>query len=487
MPKAWRVEAGFGNGYWGVVDPILLVDPKFDFDAFRELPKREQNELYGKLLLDRMEKADAPRINIYSVTESGPYYDQWPPASHTTVYGKPGQSLEDHLTEFATRAYRRPVTSEQIAPYVRLAKQSPEGIRTAIEAILCSPRFVYLKETTDKLDDYSIASRLSYFLWNTMPDASLLSDAANGKLRDKTVLRSQVDRMFADSRSDEFVSSFVWAWLKLQNTVEMAPDPMKFHEFHRNRLNEAMIRETNDFFRILLTENLSVGNFIDSNFAVINADLSRHYGFGGKVNTTASFQRVALKDSSRRGGLLGQTSVLAASANGVDTSPVVRGIWILDNLLGTPPSPPPPDVEVPEPDARGDLTIRELYAKHRTVESCNNCHKKIDPLGFSLENFDAIGAWRTEYESGHKVDPSGQLPGGEKFTDVAGLKRIMKRDLDQFTRNLTARLMTYATGRTMSVSDRPEIDAIVQQLKSERGGLRDLVKHVVSSETFLSK
>ena len=189
-------------------------------------------------------------------------------------------------------------------------------------------------------------------------------------------------------------------------------------------------------------------------FAIINADLGRHYGMPGLVNTTAHFQRVALTGAEHRGGLLGQASVLTASANGVDTSPVVRGIWILENLLGTPPSPPPPDVEVPEPDARGDLTIRQLYAKHRTLESCSDCHKKIDPLGFSLESFDAIGSWRTEYESGRKVDPSGQMPGGESFKDVAGLKQIMTRDLTQFSRNLTTKLMTYATGRTMSVSDR---------------------------------
>lgn len=487
LPKEWRVEVGFGNGYWGAVDPILLVDPKFDLDAFRELPKRDQNSQYGKLVIDRFEKVDAPRINVYSATETGPHYESWPPASHTAVYGKPGKSIEEHLRQFATKAFRRPATAEQVGPYVRLAKQSPEGIRTAIEGILCSPRFVYLKEETDKLDDFAVASRLSYFLWSTMPDDALLSDATAGKLRDESVLSLHVDRMLADDRSDEFVSSFVWAWLKLQNTVEMAPDPMKFHDFHRNRLNEAMIRETNEFFRYLLTENLPISHFIDSDFTIINADLGRHYGIPGKVNTTATFQRVALTNSIRRGGLLGQTSVLTASANGVDTSPVVRGIWILENLLGTPPSPPPPGVEVPEPDARGDLTIRELYAKHRTIPSCNDCHKKIDPLGFSLENFDAIGRWRTEYDAGHKVDPSGMMPGGEEFADVSGLKRIMTRDLAPFSRNLAAKLLTYATGRTMSVSDRPEIDAITQKLKSARGGLRDLVKHVVSSEAFLSK
>jgi len=205
------------------------------------------------------------------------------------------------------------------------------------------------------------------------------------------------------------------------------------------------------------------------------------------VNTTAEFQRVSLKDSGRRGGLLGQASVLTTSANGVDTSPVVRGIWILENLLGTPPSPPPPGVEVPEPDARGELTVRQLYAKHRTVASCNDCHKKIDPLGFALENFDAVGGWRTKYESGHAIDPSGQMPNGEKFKDVTGLKQIMASNLDQFSRNLISKLMTYATGRTMSVADRPVLDRIVRQSKKDGDGFRDLIKLVVTSEVFLAK
>ena len=320
-----------------------------------------------------------------------------------------------------------------------------------------------------------------------MPDDVLLEDAARGRLKDQNVLRGHVDRMLADSRSNEFVESFVWGWLKLDNTVEMAPDPMKFYEYHRNRLGDAMVKETNAFFRHILEENLPLSTFIDAGFTFVNADLARHYGLTGAVDTTSQFQRVSLVDAKHRGGLLGQAAVLTASANGVDTSPVVRGIWVLENLLGTPPKPPPPDVEVPEPDARGELTIRQFYAKHRTIQSCNDCHKKIDPLGFSLENFDAIGAWRTHYESGHKVDASGQMPSGESFQDVAGLKQIMTRDLDLFSRNLATRLMVYATGRRMGVSDRPEIDAMVATLESDRGGLLDLVKYVVTSDAFLSK
>ena len=356
LPKGWRVEAGFGNGFGSNGETLLrILDPDFDWEAFNQFDKRKQRGDIGKIIIDRLEQRDAPRIIVHSVT-----------------------------------------------------------------------------------------------------------------LRDEKVLEKHVDRMLADQRSDEFVQSFVWAWLKLQNTVEMAPDPMKFYEYHRNRLGEAMITETNHFFRHLLTENLPISNFIDSDFAIINTDLGRHYGISSAINTTARFQKVAITETRHRGGLLGQSSVLTASANGVDTSPVVRGIWILDNLLGTPPSPPPPDVEIPEPDARGDLTIRQLYAKHRTVSSCNDCHKKIDPLGFSLENFDAIGAWRTAYDSGHDIDASGRMPNGETFSDVAGLKRILTRDLDQFSRNLTTKLLTYATGRPMAVRDRPQIDAIVERLKAER-------------------
>jgi len=487
LPKEYRVEVGFGNGYWGVVDPILLVDPTFDLDAFREQPKREQNSRYGKLLIDRFEKVDAPRINLYRATESGPHYEQWPPVSHELVWGREGQSNEQIIRTFATRAFRRPVTAEQIAPYIRLAEKSAEGIRTAIEAILCSPRFLYLHETTDKLDHYAIASRLSYFLWNTMPDELLLRDAADGKLRDSKTLVSHVDRMLSDRRSDDFVHSFVWSWLHLENTIEMAPDPMKYYDYYRNRIPEAMVTETNAFFRHLVDENLPIANFIDADFAIINANLGRLYGLPRKVNTVTDFQKVSLTSNHQRGGLLGQASVLTASANGVDTSPVVRGIWILENLLGKPPAPPPPDVEIPEPDARGELTVRELYAKHRTVESCNDCHNRIDPLGFALENFDAIGQWRTKYDSGHEVDSSGQMPGGENFTDVNGLKKIMVDDLDLFSRNLCIKLLTYATGRTMNAADRPEIDRILNRSIEQGSGLKDLLRQVATCNTFLSK
>lgn len=477
LPEGYRVEAGFGNGFAYNANTMLkFLEPEL-LEKMEGLRNPDQRRLVNKNIIRILEENDFPRIVVHNVIETGPHFDQWPPESHEIVTGD--------LREFATRAFRRPVTEAQLAPYLRLASQGDEGHRKAIEAILCSPRFIYLYEDVGPLDGHAIASRLSYFLWNTMPDGKLLADAEEGRLRKPEVITYHIDRMLNDSRSDEFVNTFVWSWLHLQNTVEMAPDPMKFYDYHRNRINEAMLGETRAFFRHLLTEDLPIRHFVDSNYSFLNADLVRHYGLTAEVRSTTSFQRVAL--NRQRGGLLGQSSVLTASANGVDTSPVVRGIWMLENLLGTPPSPPPDDVEVPEPDARGDLTIRQLYAKHRTVESCNDCHKKIDPLGFALENFDAVGAWRTRYESGHQVDPSGRMPNGESFKNIIGLKQILLRDLDQFSRNLTTKLLTYATGRTMEVGDRPEIDRISKLALKPELGLRDMVKAVATSRTFLTK
>ena len=480
LKKEWRVEIGFGNGYTGVIDPMLLVDPDFDMDAFKELPRREQNESYGHMIVEKLKKADAPRVLVYEATEVGPVYDQWPPESHQIVH-------TDDLKAFAERAFRRPATDEELRPFNELAKASPEGTKAAVAAILCAPQFLYLEEPEGELDDFALASRLSYFLWNTMPDEVLYADANAGKLKHPETLQKQLNRMLADKRSDEFVESFVWGWLHLKNSVVMAPDLMKFPEYHRNRINEAMLKETYTFFRHAVTENLPLSDFLDCDFTFVNSDLARHYGLPQKVASSTQFQRVSLRNSRNRGGLLGQASVLTASANGVDTSPVIRGIWILENLMGTPPSPPPPDVPIVEPDMRGNLTIREMYAKHRTDKTCNSCHKKIDPLGFSLENFDAIGVWRTQYENGRDVDSSGTMPSGEDFRDLAGLKDILTGDLTLFSRNLTSKLLTYATGRTMETGDRTEIDRILAQLENNKGGLNDLLSLVAQSPIFRNK
>lgn len=480
LNKEWRVEIAFGNGYTGTIDPLQLVDPNFDMDAFNSLPKREQNSSYGPIVIERLEAADAPRVLVHEATEVGPLYDEWPPESHEVIH-------TEGLLEFAERAFRRPVSEEELLPYLELAKSAPEGNKAAIAAILCSPRFLYLDESEGELDHFALASRVSYFLWNSMPDKALFESARDERLKEPEELSNQLDRMLANERSSEFVNSFLDAWLKLKNTVVMAPDLMKFPEYHRNRINEAMLEETRTFFRYALEENLPLNTFLHSDFTFANSNLARHYGIGKKVSSSTKYKKVDLLGLPHRGGLLGQASVLTASANGVDTSPVIRGIWILENLMGTPPAPPPPDVPIVEPDMRGDLTIREMYAKHRSDKSCSQCHKKIDPLGFSLENFDPTGVWRKEYDNGQRVDASGRLPSGESFRDLGELKVILARDVSLFSRNLTIKLLTYATGRTMTVGDRDEIERITTEIERTKGGLKDLMHLIVQSSVFRCK
>jgi hypothetical protein len=269
----------------------------------------------------------------------------------------------------------------------------------------------------------------------------------------------------------------------LQNALDMAPDPVRFPEYHNTRQEAAAVSETRAFFRHVLGENRPVSELIASDYTFVNADLARLYGIEG-VHTTARFERVDLPAGLQRGGLLGQASVLTASANGVDTSPVVRGVWALTHLLGTPPDPPPPDVPIPEPDARGALSVRELFEKHRSIESCNACHRSIDPLGFALESFDAIGRRRDAYETGAPIDTAGRMPDGTEFEDVGGMKQALLRDLPLFTRNLATRLAAYAAGRTMHPADRPEIDSIVARAQAPDSGLRDLVLSIVESRIF---
>ncbi|MHC4993940.1 MAG: DUF1592 domain-containing protein [Planctomycetota bacterium] len=490
LPAGWSFELAFGNGpAFAFSDYPTLLGHEWS-DEYESLPKRDQNDLKRDMTHKMLRSVDAPRIVIYGLTERGPF-----PAGGTAskplrrlARGAPPNDTADALREFAQHAFRRPVPDEEIEPFVQLAQTHAAGYRAALEAMLCSPFFVYHDESPGRLDAYALAARLSYLFWNTMPDARLMARASDGSLTDPDTLRAETERLLADPRSDEFVRGFVWQWLGLQNTRDMPPDAEKFYDYYRQRIAISMAGESGAFFRHLLDENLSVANLIDSDFAFLNADMARHYtNPTQQAVPTFAFQKVTLEPGGRRGGLLGQASVLTASANGVDTSPVVRGIWILEKLLGTPPPPPPDDVVIAEPDARGDLTLRELYAKHRTIESCNRCHRKIDPLGFALENYDPVGRWRDVYDSGHAVDGSGQLPDGHAFGDVSGMKQAMGRDPDPVARNLIHKLMAYASGRTVTAADHPEIDRIAKEVAAEGYGLRDIVMGVVTSEAFVSK
>jgi mono/diheme cytochrome c family protein len=449
-----------------------------------------------------------PQIHIDEIEIEGPFYDEWPTASHRAVLGDEWESIQaagaitneqarTHLTSFASRAYRRPATSDEVQRLLDLmatrqkSGRSPlESYADALKAVLCSPAFLYLDESSAlPLTDHALASRLSYCLWSSMPDQRLLDLAAAGQLKQPEVLAAEAERLLTDHKSNSFVDGFLDSWLTLRDLGSSPPDRAKFEEYYRHDLGSLMREETRLFARHLLNNNLSVANFLDADFTFVNKPLAQHYGLSGIEGY--EFRHVNLEDH-RRGGLLGQASVLTVTANGIDTSPVVRGVWLLENILGTPPSPPPPDVEPLDPDIRGATTIREQLEKHRNVAACYDCHQKIDPSGFALENFDAIGGWREHYGKGKdgdllRVDPAGQLSDGQAFSDIVGFKALLAARSDQFARCLTEKLLAYSLGRTLAPADRPHVDWITNEAKAKGFGLKDLVLRVVGSEPFRQK
>ena len=309
--------------------------------------------------------------------------------------------------------------------------------------------------------------------------------AKERKLHKPEVLSGQIDRMLKDDKAQAFAENFTERWLALYKVGEMPPDPRNFRIYYKRELENVIKKETHHFFKYVLDNNLNIENFIDSDFTFVNRDLAALYGIGG-INDKA-FRKVSLTGS-QRGGLLGHASILTATSNGIETSPVMRGVWILENLLGTPPSPPPPDVEPLEPDIRGSTTIRELLANHRKIDTCNECHRHIDPLGFALENYNPVGAWRSRYGNGKPaIDPSDTMSDGTHFETLAEFKKILMGKKDQFAHCLTEKMLTYATGRTLESTDRPEIDRIVHELKEQGYGLKDLVLLIAMSEPFLTK
>ena len=452
---------------------------------------------------------EGPRMRVHAMEIEGPTFDSWPQRSHQTIFGKETDvervDIERTLAEFGSRAYRRPQTLGDIQHYADFVRQqedagkTPEAaLKLGLAAMLSSPKFLYLDEGDEAmgraLDDYQLASRLSYFLWSSMPDEPLFALAAAGKLKQPEVLRSEVDRMLTDDKAEAFVTRFTDAWLRLNTLGSMLPDEKEFEAYYTQRLERAMRVETREYFANLLATNGAITDFLDSDYTFVNGPLAKHYGLADVHGET--FRRVDLPADSNRGGLLGQASVLTVTANGVETSPVVRGVWVLENILGTPPSPPPPDVEPLEPDTRGAITVREQLVKHREVQACADCHAKIDPIGFALEFFDPIGGYRENYPGprtgrtravGQPIDGAGELPSGEAFDTVHGLKEVLLARKDRFAHTLTEKLLVYATGREMTFRDRHEISTLTAADPDGPLGLRDLVTSVVTSEIFRNR
>jgi mono/diheme cytochrome c family protein len=399
------------------------------------------------------------------------------------------------LAAFARRAYRRPVTVEEVnrlVRYVDLARQQGDsferGIQLAVQATLVSPHFLFRVEADKTPNDkkkrlvgqYEMASRLSYYLWSSMPDEELFSLAAQGKLNDPKVLTAQAKRMLKDSRARSLAENFAGQWLGLRKLAGHRMDRELFPEYN-NELREAMITETEKFFETIVKEDHSILEFLDSRFTYLNERLAKHYGIDGVKGD--EFRRVMLT-SDQRGGLLRQASFLTVTSNPNRTSLVQRGKWVLEEILGTPPPPPPPDVP-PLEGRRRRLTgtLRQRLEQHRKNPNCFPCHARMDPIGFALENYDAIGRWRTK-EGEFTVDSSGEFPGGQKFKGPAELIAILKTRKQEFTRTLTEKMLTYALGRGLEPHDNCNVNEVAGAIARDGYRFSALVNQVVQSEPF---
>jgi mono/diheme cytochrome c family protein len=421
------------------------------------------------------------------------------------------EQTREVLRRFALRAYRRPPTGAEVERLVRLvtnaeaAGESWEaGVQGAVQAALCSPKFLFRVELDDRpdgpetrpLDEFQLASRLSYFLWSTMPDDALFALAEKQQLIAN--LEGQVRRLLQDPRSRALVQNFALQWLQIQRLRTAAPDAQMFPNFN-DRLRTAMLKETELFFESVLREDRSILDLLDADYTFVNGPLARHYGIadtngngvgqkperpGGQPIRGEEFQRVALQGRAR-GGLLTQASVLTVTSNPTRTSPVKRGRWVLEQILGEPPPPPPPKVPELPNDAQAvtGASLRQRMEVHRQNPSCANCHAKMDPIGFALENYDAIGAFRTK-DGKFDIDASGQFPDGRTFRGAEDLKSILKEQQQAFSRCLAEKMLIYALGRGLEHYDRPTIDRIALALEREHQRFSTLVLEIVKSDPF---
>ena len=490
-----------------------------------------------------------PGVALESFEMTGPLPGEWPPRSHTLLFGdlpvvpwtaasgqrepaprpnagkpsdknqapmmvvskEPERDAERLLRQFMERAFRFPVAAEELNRYLALVKERlaqkfvfNEALRTGYKAILCSPDFLFFHEKPGRLDDHALASRLSYFLWKSEPDTILRELATKGELANPAVLRAQTERLLNDPKSERFVVDFLDQWLELRRIAFTEPDKQLYPEF-KSLTQDSMVAETRAFFAAMLDDDLSADHLVRSDFVFANAPLAELYDLPEVKGI--ELRKVSLPQNNPRGGFLTQASILKVTANGTTTSPVTRGAWVMERLLGKPVPPPPPGAGSIDPDVRGTTTIREQLDKHRADASCAACHQKIDPPGFALESFDVMGGWRERYRSLEKGDPakrivkdkpvgyklgplvdaSGQTADGRPFQDIHEFRELLLRDRAQLARNLTERLLVYATGAGVSFADREEVERIITASAKNNHGLRTLVHEVIQSSTFQSK
>lgn len=418
--------------------------------------------------------------------------------------GATADDAGERLHHFARAAWRRPLERGELNPYLDIiGSEMEEGstlreaYKTVMLAVLTSKNFYYLAEGSpgekrDRINDVELASRLSYFLWSSLPDEPLLSLAGQGRLGDPVNRERQVERMLGDSRIERFTTSFPRQWLQLEK-VGMFPPDSKLYPDYDPWLEKSMVKETTSFFAEVFRKNLSIREFLDSDWTMVNPRLARHYGL--EPPSLSGMQRVVLDKNDRRGGILTHASVLSLSSDGTRHRPVHRGVWLSESILGKIPNPPPPNVDPIEPNPVDEpkATIRMKLEAHRADASCASCHQKIDPLGLAFDNYDAIGRWRTEeYVARGKganppVDASGELPDGRKFDGPDEFRQLLVDDIDQFAVAVTEKLATYALRRVMTIDDRDEIRAIAKRARENDYRLRAMVKELVRSELFMGR
>ena len=437
-------------------------------------------------------------IEIHSVEIEAPVYDEWPPVSYRTIFSSDQELPERErarsiLRSTMPRVWRRSVSDQEVLQKLSLfdamrphCDEFEDAMIEVLATVLSSPQFLYLTRGNEaELTPHELATRLSMFLWCSVPDERLLNLAEEGQLRDPAVYVAEVDRMIADPRSKRFSKHFVHQWLDLQLLDFLAVE--QFEPRIDQSLKDAMAQEPIALFHEFVQSDESVLGFIHADFTMANERLARHYGIANVFGN--QFRRVPLQSDRRRGGLLTNAGLLAMNSDGKDSNPLKRGIWLLESLLNDPPPPPPPavpEIDLADPEI-AKMTLKERIEDHRNHAACQSCHVKIDPWGIAFENYDALGRWRTQIK-GKPVDASSKLFNDQELGGMDGLKRfLLEHRQDQFVRALVHKITTYAVGRPLTFSDRANVDKITAEVRREGDGLATILRLVATSELFQSK